>query len=233
MIARTSWWQPSHYLRKSEIVHVDLKANPESEKLAIEWLDPEEREQSRRHLTEKGRRQFVLCRAALRANLCAKLGCENRLLHFEGARLGKPLAFVRGEQVRSWDFSVSHGGCHGLIAFSRQGRVGVDVEERELRIDIDGAVQDAFSPLERHRLANSPREDRERMFLRIWTLKESIIKAVGEGFSIDTSEFEIPSTMLDGARTSRFRLPHMEKVLWELRNLENSSYAAAIAQEIL
>ena len=75
---------------------VDLSADAAREVLAQGRLDAAERARCERYLPEP-RRQFVLCRAALRQILCHELGIRNRQLSFlEGGlretlcRCGRP-----------------------------------------------------------------------------------------------------------------------------------------------
>ena len=130
-------------------------------------------------------------------------------------------------------FNVSHGGNHGLVAFAPRGRLGVDVEERGRRHDPDGHIRKVFAPREQEALATAAGVRKTWMFFRLWTLKEAVIKALGTGFSLDTSSFEIPPSMyLCGERRSVFRLPHLPGVSWWLEDLGNRNFAGAIALEL-
>ncbi len=123
---------------------------------------------------------------------------------------------------------------HGLLALAPHGRLGVDVEERRPRHDPDGHIRKVFAPREQEALAAARGARKTRMFFRLWTLKEAVIKALGTGFSLDTSTFEIPSSMYRrGARRASFRLPHLPHVRWRLEDLGNTDFAAAIAVELL
>ncbi len=130
-------------------------------------------------------------------------------------------------------FNVSHGGDHGLIAFAPRGRLGVDVEERSLRHDPDGHIRKVFAPREQEALAAARGEDKISIFFRLWTLKEAVIKALGTGFSLDTSTFEIPPSMyLSSERQTVFELPHLPGLSWRLEDLGNREFAAAVAHEV-
>ena len=145
---------------------------------------------------------------------------------------GKPGAFVDEEPVRE-SFNVSHGGDHGLVAFAPRGRLGVDVEERALRHDPDGHIRKVFAPREQEALAAARGEHKTWMFFRLWTLKEAVIKALGTGFSLDTSTFEIPPSMYRGsARRTIFELPRLPGLRWRLEDIGNRDFAAAVALEV-
>ena len=63
-------------------------------------------------------------------------------------------------------------------------------------------------------------------------MKEALIKALGTGFSLNPSRFEVPAEMLEGALSGTFRFPHVPGVQWHLQDLSEERFAAAIAFEI-
>lgn len=227
----TPWWRPHPEALDAEVFHVDLAPGAMREAAALECLDDAESGRSRRFLAEPARRRYVLCRAALRALLCERLGCGNDALSFSASRLGKPRALVDGKAA-DIGFNLSHSGGHGLIALADTGRVGVDVEERIVRHDIEGVLKAVFAPAEQHALESARGEARVRLFFRLWTLKEAVIKALGTGFTLETSDFQVPAAMLAGARAGDFRFPHLPEVTWRLQTLGNAQFEAATAREL-
>lgn len=226
-----SWWHPIHRFRDVSIVHVDLRPCAFREQRALEWLDGREQAQGNRYLHPPARRQFTLCRAALRALLCGWLGCRNDQLSFATSRYGKPHALVTGIRA-SAGFNVSHGGRHGLIALAPAGRIGVDVEEYDARRDLDGIAKRVFTPSEQSDLACAVGAARVRLFYDLWTMKEALIKALGTGFHLSPSRFEIPPGLRHGGRADTFRFPQRPATAWRLENLGNADFAAAVAWEL-
>lgn len=225
------WWRPFRTVGHVRIVHVDLSADPAREACALTWLDKDERQRHQRIQPKEGKRQFALCRSALRASLIEILHCNNDDLRFTDSRESKPVAIVRDKIVQH-NFNVSHSYRHGMIALSEKGRVGIDVEERVVRYDIGGEITKAFSPTERMALRNTQGDNNVQMFFRLWTIKESLIKAIGEGFRLDTSSFTIPEKLLYGAHRANFRFPHLPDQEWQIENLENEQFAAALTHEL-
>ena len=174
----------------------------------------------------------MLCRAALRALLCEHLDCRNERLSFGAADGGKPFARFDGRPVDA-GFNVSHSGRHGLIALAPAGRVGVDVEERVTRRDLDRLIEAVFGPNERADLGAVAGDDRTRLFFRLWTLKEAVAKALGTGLSLDATRFEIPAAMRAGAERCIVRIPDAPEIEWQLDSLCNERFAGAVAQEVL
>ncbi len=130
-------------------------------------------------------------------------------------------------------FNVSHSGKHGLIALAPEGRLGVDVEERVPRHDLDGLIRAVLGPDEQAELASVYGSRRLHLFLKLWTFKEALIKALGVGFSLDVSRFQIPSALRRGMTTGIFQLPQLPEVRWRLEDLGNRNFSAAIAHELV
>ena len=223
-------WRPLCETDGATVVHVDLTPDAPRETEALGWLDAAERSRRDRFLYSRPRREYTLCRAALRSLLCRELGCGNAELSFGTAKFGKPFARVGGVPSPV-AFNVSHSGRHGLIALAPKGRIGVDVEERSTKRNLDGYIRLLFAPEERAALEKSRGRGRVDLFYRLWTLKEAAIKAAGAGLSIDPAGFAIPPGMVRGERTGVFSFPETPEVRWRLENIGNARFAAAIARE--
>ena len=99
---------------------------------------------------------------------------------------GKP--FLSGKQPLF--FNLSHSGQRVLCAVSHQ-EVGCDVEQaRPVNLKL---AKRFFSPYEYETLSSLPQEERQAAFLRLWTCKESFVKAVGTGLSLPLQDFSIDS----------------------------------------
>ena len=225
------WWRRFAVAAHADVTHVDLSPDALRETAALGWLDATEQQRLRRFVAARPRRDFTLCRAALRALLCGHLDCENAQLSFGASDRGKPFALVDAAPA-AIDFSVSHSGAHALIAVTRAGRVGIDVEDRALRRNIDAAAALTFAAAELAELAAAGEACRTRLFYRIWTMKEALVKALGTGFATDPSQFEVPPALRRGARRCTWRFPQLSAAQWQLENLGNADFAAAVATEL-
>ncbi len=225
------WRRPWREVDAVSILHVDLAPDEEREARAFLLLDDEERARSGRFLSVRARRQFALCRAALRVALSERLGCANRQLAFGYLEHGKPFALVDGQRA-TIGFNVSHSGAHGLLALAADEWLGVDVEERESTRDLEGIGSLVYGPAERRSLALAAGCDKVELFYRLWSMKEALIKATGAGFSLNPSRFEIPPSMLEGARSGTFRFPHAPSDEWRLLDLGEARFAAALAYRV-
>ena len=90
----------------------------------------------------------------------------------------------------------------------------------------------AFGQAEQAELGMTRGSQKVHLFFKIWTIKEALIKAHGMGFLLDASRFEIPLAMRHGTSGGTFQLPQMPAVRWQVENLGNKHFAAAIAREL-
>jgi len=149
-----------------------------------------ERARAARFLSGPAYDQFVLGRTFLRQALGARIGiaperCE--LVELPGGRpmLANPCGL---------DFNLSHSGDRLFVAIVENGVVGVDVEAVNWQQNFE-AVRAAFSTAELARFASLDARERVREFFRIWTQKESFVKALGQGLSypLDSLSLETDS----------------------------------------
>lgn len=98
---------------------------------------------------------------------------------------GKP--YLKG--ISGFEYNLSHSGCWVAMIYS-DAAVGIDVEKHR-KIDIDSLAPACLTAHEHDALNRHSGEDRLLYFYRLWTLKESYIKAIGRGMSIPLDSFEI------------------------------------------
>ncbi|MCY4343436.1 MAG: 4'-phosphopantetheinyl transferase superfamily protein [Gammaproteobacteria bacterium] len=228
MASKDRWWRLWQETAGATILHVDLTPCAEREARAFDLLDAREARRAQRFVVEPPRRRFALCRAALRANLCERLDCRNELLSFNTLEHGKPVAAVNGQRVPI-AFNLSHSGGHGLIAIAAHQPLGIDLEERRPVRNFDGIGKRVYGPAERRLLAQAEGTRKAALFYRLWTLKEALIKALGTGFRLNPATFEVPGPMLRGERSGRFQFPHQPEDYWQLVDLGEPRFAAALA----
>lgn len=214
-----------------DVFHVDLIPDQERESEALAWLEGEERSRWQRFRSPVAQRRYVLCRAALRAVLCHEIGCANESLAFVAAEHGKPFAVVDG-QPASISFNVSHSGNHGLIAVAPSGCLGVDVEERAPRRNLDNLIEGVFSPKERAEWESLEGRQQLHVFFRFWTIKEALVKAHGKGLSMKVAELEVPEDMRRGATRCIGQFAQIPGTSWRLEDIGTKDFAAAVAHEV-
>lgn len=116
--------------------------------------------------------------------VCKRLNAKNSDLVFSFNDFGKPLL----ENSPDLFFNISHSQSWIICALDDQP-VGVDVEViRPIDLQIASRF---FSKKEAEIIMRLPEQNRLEYFYKIWTLKESYIKAIGKGLSIPLDSFSI------------------------------------------
>ncbi len=88
-------------------------------------------------------------------------------------------------------FNLSHSGPYVLRALRAEGPVGIDVEDASRHIkDLDGVVARFFHPGEKDAFVLLADEYRRKVFVRMWVLKEAIIKMWGGSIAYDLDKIE-------------------------------------------
>ena len=99
---------------------------------------------------------------------------------------GKP--YIENENIF---FNLSHSGKVCICAVSDK-EVGCDVEKLG-KANMKVAKR-FFSPEEFKALENADEGEKDDLFFRIWTMKESFIKAVGTGLGMALDSFSVDTT---------------------------------------
>lgn len=127
-------------------------------------------------------------------------------------------------------FNLSHSGEMALVAVTRLGAVGVDVEQVRPLDDMMGIAGQFFAPGERARLAEMPSPHRQRAFFDCWTRKEAYIKGIGLGLSRPLDQFEVAFAPGEPARLLSVAPDPDDVARWSLYGFNPASgYAAALA----
>jgi 4'-phosphopantetheinyl transferase len=161
-------------------------------------LTPDERAHVDR--TREGRVTARLSRGLLRLVLARYLNLPPTEIEIDrscpdcGRPHGRPRLRSRsGTPRQAIEFSVTHGGDLLVLAFADTAPVGVDVEPVGAPEDIDAALLDfTLTAAERRRLLEVPTSQRKRIFLRHWTGKEAILKALGTGLDLEPQAVTLP-----------------------------------------
>lgn len=142
---------------------------------------------------DKVRETYVVGQSALRKLLSGYLGIPAKLVKLGRGRKGKPYSV----DDPGLYFNMSNSGKLVVIAFSLDGEVGIDIERIRPLPDLDELIMRNFTTGE-IKFINSKPEERISRFFRFWTIKESFVKALGEGMRLppDHLEFEIENNRI-------------------------------------
>jgi 4'-phosphopantetheinyl transferase len=177
-------------------------------------LSNQERERAARFRFETHRGRFIAARAVLRSILSTHLDCAPEDLQFEYGPNGKPTLTESG-----LFFNLAHSEDLALIAVTRLGPIGVDVEKIRPMADADALVARFFSPRETALFQTLPAAQKNGAFFNLWTRKEAWLKATGEGIAHSLNRVEV--TFLPSEPANLVALPESSgpREAWILREL--------------
>jgi 4'-phosphopantetheinyl transferase len=165
-------------------ISIDVTASVLARLSAV--LTHAETDRAARFHFEADRRRSIVGRAALRHLLSQRLGVEPQEFRFEQGESGKP--FLPQSDIQ---FNVSHS-CDVVAIALAADEVGVDIEAKHEIPEMAAIAARFFSRDEAERVLAAT--DAIDQFLRIWTMKEAIVKAAGPGLGVPLDRFTVPSS---------------------------------------
>lgn len=143
---------------------------------------------------EQVRRNYTVSQGILRILISKYLSIDVKDVELGRRSKGKP--FCKNDESLYFNISNSGGLC--VFAFSRENEVGIDLEKVRPLDDLDEMIEKNFSN-EEQRYIRRDKENKLRRFYYFWTIKESYLKAIGEGMRIEPQNLEF-SIQKDRAR---------------------------------
>jgi len=151
----------------------------------------------------RNRHQYLITRALIRTSLSAYYPVEPAAWQFSKNRYGKP-EISHPDASLAIRFNLSHTQGLTVCAITRDYAIGVDVENPQRSTQSGFShLASYFSAREVEDLCNLPADEQQLRFFDYWTLKESYIKARGEGLAISLSKF---SFLFMGNKLTEFRV---------------------------
>ena len=184
------------------------------DRFSRDCLSDEERSRLGGYRSRDAAERYVVTRSLVRVVLGDRLGVAAQEVRVSRTGTGKPIV---AEGVH---FNVSHSGDLILVALSAHRAIGVDVERRREVERVDAMTKRWLDDAERGDLdrliaAGASRSD---AFLRVWSLKEARLKALGVGIS-----------GAGGAELHIVRAEPLDALLTTLEHERGESYVGAVA----
>lgn len=133
------------------------------------------------------RQRFIISRALLRKTLSLYTGTPPESINFTYGPHGKPYLDTNPLRLQ---FNVSHSHDMAIFALTVNKEIGADIEQVENRFK-EGVAKRFFTDQEFSELIELPENQRASAFYRIWSRKEALIKALGEGLYGPIKDFSI------------------------------------------
>lgn len=155
------------------------------------------------------------------------LACAAETVPLVSGAHGRPeLAGTPGPALR---FNWSHSGSRALVAVARTVQPGIDIEHRGRRAHTrtSAIARRFFSAAESTFLNALPAAERELAFLRLWTAKEALLKAQGQGLSFGLHRVDVE---LGGVEPMLRVFEGEDLAYWNLMSLDtDEAYVASLA----
>jgi 4'-phosphopantetheinyl transferase len=155
-------------------------------------LSKDENGRADRFRFESDRVRFVASHGGMRTIIGSYCTTRPQDLVFGSGAHGKP--FLKTPSV-PLQFNLSHSGIRAALAVTRNMRCGIDIEKVRSQISDQALAERFFCERENEWLRSLPAEQRIQGFFRLWSVKESILKAVGKGLSVSLSKVDASSVL--------------------------------------
>jgi phosphopantetheinyl transferase len=149
---------------------------PGTDSLITRWISPEDRAYAEKYRHPAAKLRSLLARCALRALLASRTDEPEWI--FSTDFTGK---LQVGAAKAPVEISIAHSENQVACAFSRIGSIGIDIEVHRPRT-FEAIAHYGFGPHEQTLVAHGGMQ----AFYRIWTLREAMGKATGEGLALAT-----------------------------------------------
>jgi 4'-phosphopantetheinyl transferase len=191
-------------------------------------LSPEEVEKAKRFHFPRDQARFAAARSMLRKILGHYLRSEPAEVRFNYGPKGKP--FLDSASSPKLHFNLSHSENLALIALTWEGPVGVDVERIRPLSDSEELAERFFCENENAALKNVRAGERFDAFFDLWTRKEALIKATGDGMTDEGIKIDTLSTEERSAHLVDIRPGLVSLSDWDLHRFEPAKgFRAALA----
>jgi 4'-phosphopantetheinyl transferase len=201
-------------------------------------LDESESQRAGRYFHEKDRHGFILARGQMRHLLGLYCAVEGGSIRFTFGAAGKPGLAPDQPFAAGFSFNLTHSAGRALLAVTDGAELGVDLESHDRRTDVLALADRYFSPEESAQIAQTAESLRVAAFFRLWTAKEAVIKAHGEGLGVPLRAFSVAHAAPDGQFVSVriFESAHLDEG-WFVRLLPteagwNAALAARSPREV-
>lgn len=172
----------------------------------------------------KRRQEQQLSRYVRRQVLAGYLSIDSAQLIFAQHPLGKPY-LANAPHV---EFSQSHCTDQFILVCNQQGvAMGVDIEKKHRPIRTQALATRILTASELEVFERAM--DQQDFLLRVWTIKEAILKATGLGIRLNLNELESRATSHSGSLNKIGVVHHAQLGSWCYQCFETADYYYSVA----
>ncbi|MBF5058993.1 4'-phosphopantetheinyl transferase superfamily protein [Candidatus Neptunochlamydia vexilliferae] len=179
--------EPRNCRLKSGETHI-WYLSPSEVEIKTHFLSSDEIERGKAFRFDRHRKTFWAYRILLRKVLSLYTGVPPEELLFNYTPFGKPYI---DHEFPLW-FNLSHTEPLAALAITGDCPVGIDIEKVGPIEDLEGLVDQFFSPQEFREFKSLNKKEQTDAFYFLWTCKESYVKGIGEGLFHSLDRFSVP-----------------------------------------
>ena len=142
-------------------------------------LSSEERTRAKRFKFLNDHHRYLVQHGMLRVLLSGYMKKEPQQVEIRTSLNGKP--YVTSQDRGAIHFSASRSDEFVMLAFSCIDSIGIDIEKIRNIPDILEIVERHFTHNEKKEILSCSEASRLELFYKLWTRKEAVLKAQGEG----------------------------------------------------
>ena len=151
-----------------------------------EYLSVQEKTKANNYYTEYLSNKYIISHGILRYILSFYTKQYPQKIEFNYSEYGKP--FLNNSNIQ---FNMSHS--HNMISYmiALNYRVGIDIELHDKNLNIEELAGYVLTPEEHKYLSSLKPRDKLSFFYTLWTKKEALVKAIGQGLSYPINTIEV------------------------------------------
>ncbi len=191
-------------------------------------LAPDEQKRADRFRFPIHRNRFIVARATLRQILARYLNLEPQKIQFQYSDRGKPSLIDN-----KIEFNLSHSQDLAIYGFTKNRKIGVDLEYLKDMPDAENLAKRFFCDREYQAISSFQPPDKQTAFFKIWTAKEAYLKATGVGLmGLDDVEIVLNSSVDVKIASINHNIEAASN--WYLSSFKiKADYIAAVAIELI
>lgn len=140
-----------------------------------------------KYLRDEDKQRFIVTRILLKKLLSIYLKIDITDIQLSYGKNGKPFM----SEYPDLDFNVSHTKDVFVIGLATGKKIGVDIECLDKTFNSKSLETYLFTPLERNQFNLIDNNLKKDFFIKYWTQKEAVLKALGSGLTKPMHELEI------------------------------------------
>lgn len=182
------------------------------------FLSDQEKIKARQFANSVHKENYIIAHGLLKILLSSYTSIPPQYIEYSYNEFGKP--FLKSNN--SFQFNMSHSGEKIAFAIAQDIQIGIDIEYKKNKINVNSIAEMIMSPTEAFLFHQLEEKDKPHSFFDFWTKKEAILKAAGKGLSYPFNKIDVSDLSSNKAVVNHYSYYHSVLNIAE-------DYAAAVA----